>query len=316
MSYTVKRLLEICVAELDYHEKASNAMLDSPSANAGAGNYTKYARDLASAGYYNGNKQGFAWCDVWVDWCFYQLCDKDPVKAQWIICQTGDSGAGCRYSMDYYKAQGRLYSSPLPGDQIFFQSNGDIVHTGIVESVNATHVTTIEGNTSDKVARRIYKINDASIAGYGRPKFDIEAPTPVIKEESKMKYSKENPPMQCMMTQSTCYRGTSKMSVKGVLWHSTGANNPNIKRYVQPDDNAPDKNELLAKIGVNTAHNDWNHIYTQAGLNCWIGKLADGTVATVQTMPWDYMPWGCGGGYNGSCNNGWIQFEISNIVSV
>lgn len=27
-------------------------------------------------------------------------------------------------------------------------------------------------------------------------------------------------------------------------------------------------------------------------------------------MPWDFKPWGCGGGRNGSCNNGWIQFEI------
>lgn len=27
-------------------------------------------------------------------------------------------------------------------------------------------------------------------------------------------------------------------------------------------------------------------------------------------MPWDYRPWGCGSGNNGSCNSGWIQFEI------
>ena len=27
-------------------------------------------------------------------------------------------------------------------------------------------------------------------------------------------------------------------------------------------------------------------------------------------MPWDYKPWGCGSGSRGSCNNGWIQFEI------
>jgi hypothetical protein len=27
-------------------------------------------------------------------------------------------------------------------------------------------------------------------------------------------------------------------------------------------------------------------------------------------MPWDYRPWGCGSGAKGSCNNGWIQFEI------
>lgn len=125
-----------------------------------------------------------------------------------------------------------------------------------------------------------------------------------------MKYNTSNKPLQCMMTQSTCYKGTNKMAVKGVLWHSTGANNPNLKRYVQPDDNAPDRASWLAKLGTNTYKNDWNHIDHQAGLNCWIGKLADGTVTTVQTMPWDYRPWGCGSGSKGSCNTGWIQFEI------
>ena len=128
--------------------------------------------------------------------------------------------------------------------------------------------------------------------------------------KGKMKYSANNKPLVCMQTQSTCYKGTRKMDVKGVLWHSTGANNPNLKRYVQPSDNAPDREEMLKLLGTNTNKNDWNHIYREAGLNCWIGKLADGTVTTVQTMPWDYRPWGCGSGPKGSCNSGWIQFEI------
>ena len=125
-----------------------------------------------------------------------------------------------------------------------------------------------------------------------------------------MKYNDKNKPLVCMMTQSTCYKGTQKFTPKGVLWHSTGANNPWLKRYVQPDDNAPDRAEWLAKLGKNAYANDWNHIDRQAGLNFWIGKLADGTVAAVQTMPWDYRPWGCGSGNNGSCNNTHIQFEI------
>ena len=125
-----------------------------------------------------------------------------------------------------------------------------------------------------------------------------------------MKYSNSNKPLECMMTQSTCYKGTTKMTVKGVLWHSTGANNPNLKRYVQPDDDASNRAELIALLGTNVYKNDWNHITYQAGLNAWIGKLADGTVTTVQTMPWDFKPWGCGKGAYGTCNNGWIQFEI------
>ena len=113
-----------------------------------------------------------------------------------------------------------------------------------------------------------------------------------------------------MMTQSTCYKGTRKFTPKGVLWHSTGANNPWLKRYVQPDDDAADRTKWLARLGKNQYANDWNHIDRQAGLNFWIGKLADGTVAAVQTMPWDYRPWGCGSSNNGSCNNTHIQFEI------
>ena len=78
-----------------------------------------------------------------------------------------------------------------------------------------------------------------------------------------MKYNENNKPLICMMTQSTCYKGTSTMTPKGVLWHSTGANNPTLKRYVQPDDNATNKSELIALIGKNNNGNDWNHITHQ-----------------------------------------------------
>lgn len=112
------------------------------------------------------------------------------------------------------------------------------------------------------------------------------------------------------MTQSTWYKNTSKMTVKGVLWHSTGANNTYLRRYCQPDDNASNKTYWINKLGKNSNGNDWNHIYHTAGVNAWIGKLNDGTVSALQVGPWDYKPWGCGSGSKGSCNNGWIQFEI------
>ena len=52
-----------------------------------------------------------------------------------------------------------------------------------------------------------------------------------------MKYNSSNVPLKCMMTNSTCFKGTRSMDIKGILWHSTGANNPNLKRYVQPSEN-------------------------------------------------------------------------------
>lgn len=128
-------------------------------------------------------------------------------------------------------------------------------------------------------------------------------------------------PFECMMTHSTCYTNTTTQKVLGVLWHSTGANNDMIKRYVQPYKGDKDYDKKIAKLGLNKNQNDWNHIYKRAGLNCWIGKDASGKVCTVQTMPWNYRPWGCGCReywnekkkkyeYGPSCNDGWIQFEI------
>lgn len=125
-----------------------------------------------------------------------------------------------------------------------------------------------------------------------------------------MKYSDSNKPAVCMMTNSTCYKQTRTFNPKGVLWHCTGANNPNLWRYVQPSESDPNYASLIAKIGKNQVGTDWNHMYVEAGLNFWIGKLADGSVGTLQTMPWNYRPWGCGSGPKGSCNDTHIQFEI------
>ena len=179
MSYTAKRLLEIAAAEIGYKEKETNSQLDNPTANAGDDNYTKYARDLHAAGYYQASKQGFAWCDMFVDWCFLQLCGGNPDVAQKIICQSGPYGAGCKFSAQYYQNAGRYYEDdPQPGDQIFFN---DFAHTGIVEKVVGNVVHTIEGNTSNQVARRTYTLGSKTIDGYGRPRFDAEeAAAPVV----------------------------------------------------------------------------------------------------------------------------------------
>ena len=117
-------------------------------------------------------------------------------------------------------------------------------------------------------------------------------------------------PFVCMQTNSKCYKETWQIAIKGVLWHSTGANNPYLWRYVQPSDDDPNYDLAIKKIGKNNNGNDWNHAQVDAGLNAFIGKFEDGSVGTAQTMPWDFRPWGCGKGVNGSCNNGWLQFEI------
>lgn len=125
-----------------------------------------------------------------------------------------------------------------------------------------------------------------------------------------MKYNEFNKPLQCMMTQSTCYKQTTRIAPKGVLWHSTGANNSTLKRYVQPDDDASNREELIKKIGENKRKNDWNHKKVSKGVNAFIGKTADGTVAAVEVLPQNYRPWGCGSASKGSCNDTHLQFEI------
>ena len=125
-----------------------------------------------------------------------------------------------------------------------------------------------------------------------------------------MKYTPNNPPLKCFMRQSTWYKSVGPVPVRGVLIHSTGANNPYISRYVQPDDNAPDREQLLKLLGKNRNGNDWNHIVRKAGVHAWIGKLTSGEVSCVQAGEWNKKAWGCDAGKKGSCNNGWIQFEI------
>lgn len=125
-----------------------------------------------------------------------------------------------------------------------------------------------------------------------------------------MKYNSNNKPLACIQTNSTCYKETRVMKPLGILWHSTGANNPNLKRYIQPLPTDKNYEEMIKLLGENTAKNDYNNKSYQSGLNFWIGKLANNKVTSVQTMPWNYRPWGCGSGKKGSCNNGWIQFEI------
>lgn len=169
MGYTAEKVIEIARSQIGYKEKETNSQLDNFDANAGDNNYTKYARDLAAAGYYNGNKNGYAWCDCFHDWCHYEAAGHDKKLAEWTTCQTGLYGAGCKFSADYYKKQGRFYTDPQPGDQIFFNK---FAHTGIVEKVADGKVYTIEGNTGNQVKRHTYTLGSSKIDGYGRPKYD------------------------------------------------------------------------------------------------------------------------------------------------
>ena len=103
-----------------------------------------------------------------------------------------------------------------------------------------------------------------------------------------------------IFTENACYKAGKKITVKGIMVHSTGANNPNLRRYVGPDDGL---------LGENQYNNHWNTYHPGGREVCvhgFIGKLKDGTIATYQTLPWDHRGWHAGG----SANNTHIGFEI------
>lgn len=106
---------------------------------------------------------------------------------------------------------------------------------------------------------------------------------------------------QRLLIQNECYIIGTKIKPCGVMVHSTAANNPWLKRYVGPDDGL---------LGVNPNGNHWNQFRPggrQVCAHAFIGKLADGSIAAYQTLPWDMEGWHAGGSAN---KMGYIGFEI------
>lgn len=187
MAYDKQKVIDIALAEVGYLEKASKSNLDEKTANAGSANITKYARDLAAISYFNGNKQGVAWCATFVCWCFVQAFGK--AAAVKLLCQptkaANNAGAGCKHARNYFKDKGQLHDNPQAGDQIFFYSSdkSEISHTGIVYKTDGSKVYTVEGNTSSAsgvianggaVEKKSYSLTYARIAGYGRPAYGMQ----------------------------------------------------------------------------------------------------------------------------------------------
>lgn len=103
-----------------------------------------------------------------------------------------------------------------------------------------------------------------------------------------------------ILTQNECYKTGRSITPKGIMIHSTGADNPFLKRYVGPDDGF---------LGKNKYNNHWNQNRPDGRQVCthaFIGKLDDGSIASYQTLPWNQRGWHCGG----SANDTHIGIEI------
>ena len=94
------------------------------------------------------------------------------------------------------------------------------------------------------------------------------------------------------LTGNECYIVGRRHTVKGIMVHSTGCDNPNVATYL----------------------NYWNQLRPggrQVCVHAFIGKLFGDEVGTYQTLPWDMVGWHSGEGTNGNANfMGYIGFEI------
>lgn len=215
----VQQVIDLALSEVGYKEKATNDQLDDKGANAGSGNFTKYARDLDNvSGFYNGKKNGYAWCDVFVDWLFWKCFG--AANAMAMLCQpTQSAGAGCTYSLGYYRIKGRFFDYPQVGDQIFFGSVSASTHTGIVTQFDENYVWTVEGNCADGVNSRRYARSSNYIAGYGRPMWDVEAEPTTVYETTVSVAVKTN---ECTLNMPILTKGSEGQVVKtlqSLLWN-------------------------------------------------------------------------------------------------
>lgn len=127
------------------------------------------------------------------------------------------------------------------------------------------------------------------------------------------------------MTNSYNYRNAKPITPTGIVVHSTGVNNKNIKRYVNPLETDDNYQSVIDVIGKNGS-NDYNHKSVSKGVHAYIGVGANGIdIYTCHCLPYDKSAFGVGNGTKiigtkedgsplyGSYNydpNARIQFEI------
>ena len=153
---TISELLDIARRQIGTRESP-------PNSNNVRYNTWYYGREVSGAAY--------PWCMVFVQWVFDQAKVKLPIRtASCGALMRAAQSAGCWVTGDY-----------RPGDVVIYDFPGGAKtdHCGIVESVDGTYISAIEGNTSSTsdadggaVERRARKFSQ--IVGAVRPSYDKE----------------------------------------------------------------------------------------------------------------------------------------------
>lgn len=123
-------------------------------------NHTKYGDYLWGTG------SSLPWCAAFISWCANQCgLIEDGTFIKTAGCRElynylHTNGAGEILTMDVLRQGGNI-SQIQPGDILFFVDGSSYAHVGIIETAGTdengqNYITTIEGNSSDMVARRIY----------------------------------------------------------------------------------------------------------------------------------------------------------------
>lgn len=127
-----------------------------------------------------------AWCSTFVSAVAIKLGYTDIIPTE----------CGCEKHIQLFKNIGAWLEDenrvPNAGDIIFYDwedngvgdNRGNSDHVGIVEKVEGTTITVIEGNINNSVGRRTLQVNGRYIRGYGVPKYDIEE-KPVVNENKE-----------------------------------------------------------------------------------------------------------------------------------
>jgi len=112
-----------------------------------------------------------AWCAGFVLWCLAQSDNRwrHAFDAKHYTCRRVSGLVSVAGEQGLFRP--RKGYLPQPGDIVFFSNATSDVgvqgnHCGIVDEVAEGRVRTIEGNTSNKVARRDYAVDDRRILGY------------------------------------------------------------------------------------------------------------------------------------------------------
>ena len=251
---TPNEVIKTAENEIGYLEKRSNAQLDSKTANAGEGNFTKFWATMKPS------YQGQAWCQCFVDFCFYKAFG--DAKAKQLLLMTSGYDYYTPTAAERFVNKKQWYTVPKPGDLIFFCSDSakkqgrykGIHHVGLVTKVDNSYVYTTEGNTSDgnevvpnggKVCAKKYRLGDVRIAGYGRPKYDEqtklnEVPIDVGRTGLKIvgaatlnvRDYPETGTVVRTAKSGMVVRPTAKALVNGVYWFKIGDNEWISGKYV------------------------------------------------------------------------------------